>query len=72
MLSKPTPVRFSAAADRRLGELADANGMTKAELIRLCVDRFIQEIERTGKIEINQVVHSVEPVPIPKRTKRSA
>ena len=67
MLTKPTQVRFSAHADQRLGELSDANGMTKAELIRLCVERFLNEVERTGKIEIRQVVHD-SPKPARKKT----
>jgi len=56
-LSKPIPVRISERADQRLAEIAESNGMTKAELMRLCVDRFLNEVESTGRIEISQVVH---------------
>lgn len=63
MLSKPVPVRFSAEADARLGRLADRNGIKKAELIRICVEKFLDEVERTGKIEVTQTILSDAPAP---------
>lgn len=67
MLGKPMPVRFSEETDQRLAEIAATNGMTKADLIRLCVERELQEIDRTGKIEVTQVVVSARH-----KSKRSA
>jgi hypothetical protein len=68
-LSKPTPVRFSQAADQRLGEVAETNGMTKAELVRLCVEKFLDEVESTGKISIQQVVYAPKSSAKPARKK---
>jgi len=53
---KPTQVRLSESVDTRLGEIADYHDMTKSALIRMCVDAFLDEIERTGKISITQVI----------------
>ena len=61
MLGKPTQVRFSADTDRRLSEVADANGMTKVELIRLCVTRTLDKIDEDGGIEIRQQLRSPRP-----------
>lgn len=58
MLAKPIPVRFSETVDAKIGRIAEANGMTKAEIIRLAVDRAIAEIEHSGRIEVLQVVNS--------------
>lgn len=49
MLSKPVPVRFSADVDDRLNNVAQMNGIKKAELIRICVEKFLHEVETTGK-----------------------
>lgn len=56
MLSNPMQVRFSAEADRRLGAVAEANGLTKAEVIRICVDNFLADLERSGEIPVTMVV----------------
>jgi len=58
MLSKPISIRFSAETDAKLGRLADRNGIKKAELIRLCVEKFLNEIDATGRIEVTQTILS--------------
>lgn len=66
MLSKPTPVRLSEDVDTRLGELAKHNGVTKAHLIRLCVDRFLDEIERSGGVDVTHRITIDRDDPVPK------
>lgn len=52
---KVTQVRLSEDVDARLNSLAKHHDMAKGALIRICVDKFLDEIERTGKISITQV-----------------
>jgi predicted DNA-binding protein len=49
-LRKPIPLRITETADARLSRMSLRSGMTKAELIRLAVDEFLSEVEKTGKI----------------------
>jgi hypothetical protein len=63
VLSKPISIRFSDETDSKLGRLADRNGIKKAELIRICVEKFLDEVERTGKIEVTQTILSDAPAP---------
>ena len=50
-VTKPIPVRFTAHADQRLSSLSSRNGMKKAELIRIAVDKMLCEVEKTGRLD---------------------
>ena len=45
------PVRFTESADRGLAEVSRRSGLSKAELIRLATDEFLQRVTRSGVIE---------------------
>jgi predicted DNA-binding protein len=72
----PTPVRLSVSADQRLSAISARNGVSKAELIRLAVDNFLQEIEHSGSIQFTKRIENPAPEPIaaeadPSRTIRT-
>lgn len=79
----PIPVRLSVLADQRLNAIAARNGVSKAELIRLAVDSFLLEIERTGSIEFTKRIenpvsepmvaedepgHTIKTIPMPSKS----
>lgn len=49
-LSDPIPVRFSEETDARLSRMAERSGLSKAELIRLATDDYLEKISSTGQI----------------------
>ena len=55
-LSDPIPVRFSQTADAGLGEIASRTGLSKAELIRIATDEFLEKTNRTGEIVQRHIV----------------
>ena len=44
-------VRFSDKIDAALDRISEMTGLSKADLIRRALEYFIDEVERTGKIE---------------------
>jgi predicted DNA-binding protein len=44
------PVRLANETDARLASLASRSGLSKAELIRLAVDAYMEQVEETGEI----------------------
>ena len=53
-------VRLSADVVCRLNRIAKNHDMTKSALVRVCVDKFLDEIESTGRISITQVLEDPE------------
>ena len=55
-LSDPIPVRFSTPADSGLASVSSRTGLSKAELTRIAVDQFLENVELTGEIVQRHVV----------------
>lgn len=66
-LGDPIPVRFSVAADQRLADVARRSGLSKAELIRLATDEFLERVVRKGMIEQRIVLTKEDGSPLVER-----
>lgn len=51
-LKTAVPVRFSAETAERLESVKERTNIPVAQLIRIATEALLDEIERTGKIEI--------------------
>lgn len=67
-MADPIPVRFRDEADSKLSGVALRARMSKAELIRIAVDEFLDKVEASGEIVQRVILDApcAEPLP-PKR-----
>lgn len=67
-MADPIPVRFRDEADTKLSGVALRARMSKAELIRIAVDEFLDKVEASGEIVQRVILDApiAEPLP-PKR-----
>lgn len=66
-MADPIPVRFRDEADARLSRVALRARMSKAELIRIAVDDFLDKVQATGQIVQTVILDAAadEPPPVP-------
>ena len=66
-LADPIPVRFRDESDARLSGVSSRSRMSKAELIRIAVDEFLDRVEQSGEIVQRVMLDAPSDLPIPAR-----
>lgn len=66
-MADPIPVRFRDEADVKLSRVSLRSRMSKAELIRIAVDDFLDKVEQTGQIVQTVVLDAAGDEPLPAR-----
>jgi hypothetical protein len=52
------PVRFTSEQERVIGQIAEANGLSKSEVVRLAVTQFLAQLRENKELIVSQVVRS--------------
>jgi hypothetical protein len=52
------PVRFTSEQERVIGQIAEANGLSKSEVVRLAVTQFLAQLRENKELVVSQVVRS--------------
>ena len=50
------PVRFTLEQEDAIAQIADANGISRAEVVRLAVIQFLTELNQNGKLTVAHVI----------------
>ena len=55
------PVRFTPEQESAISQIAEENGLSRAEVVRMAVAQFLSELNAKGEMIVEKVIHAPGP-----------